>query len=78
MTHSISNITNIISYCYSKWDGSPLDIAKEKGRTAIVSMMTAALECESKELSPKVLSTFSIHTSILLCDRVSVCLSVQN
>ena len=40
---SVSNITNIMSCCYSKCDGSPLDIAKKDGHETIVSMMTEAL-----------------------------------
>ena len=45
---TVSDITNIISYCHSKRDGSPLDIAKELGHETIVSMMTEALSCELK------------------------------
>ena len=52
-----------MSYCDSEWGESPLDIAKEKGHTAIVSMMTGVLECESKELSPKIFVNF-LHTLV--------------
>ena len=45
---SVSNITNIMSCCHSKRDGSPLDIAKKDGHETIVSMMTEALTCELK------------------------------
>ena len=45
---SVSNITNIMSCCHSKCDGSPLDIAKKDGHETIVSMMTEALTCELK------------------------------
>ena len=54
----VSTITDIMSYCHSKRGKSPLDMAKEKGHTAIVSMMTRALECESKELSAKIFVNF--------------------
>ena len=45
---SVSNITNIMSCCHSKKDGSPLNIAKKRGHETIVSMMTEALTCELK------------------------------
>ena len=45
---SVSNITNIMSCCHSKEDGSPLDIARKNGYEIIVSMMTEALTCELK------------------------------
>ena len=45
---SVSTITNIMSCCHSKRDGSPLDIAKKHGHETIVSMMTEALSCELK------------------------------
>ena len=54
---------NIISYCHSKRGLSPLDIAKKEGHKTIVSMMTGALECESKELSPKIFVNF-LHTLV--------------
>ena len=39
---SVSNITDITSYCHSKNGKSPLDIAKKRGHTTVVSMMTEA------------------------------------
>ena len=39
-------ITNAMSYCHSKFHGSPIDIARLKGRATILSMMTEVLKCE--------------------------------
>ena len=48
---SVSNVTNVIVFCCSKWKVSPLDIAKEQSHTTIVSMMTEELKCEESLIS---------------------------
>ena len=64
----------MVSFCHSKKAGSPLDIAKEKDHTEIVSMMTESLECEFKENG---CLSLSISSFIPVCFvvRMYVCLS---
>ena len=43
---SVNNITNVMSLWESKREGSPLEIAKQRGRSDVVEMMEAAIRCK--------------------------------
>ena len=60
----------MVSFCHSKKAGSPLDIAKKKGQTEIVSMMTESLECEFKENGCLNLSISSFIPCLFCCTYV--------